>query len=493
LLPFNPGGHAAYQDFLVDQLSKYYPDPDSIQNSVWEIIDQFYLKDLSRLDESLRGLYSVFGPAPRLPSCMLRSILVALNFKVASYTEWARQLKLNPLYAILSGFEFGDTPGVGTFYDFIKRLWASDSKNLSPHEHKPKSSVKKPSKKGTKAAPVDKVTVEELLKQLQLTPPSTGQPFSWLFDIFKQEFLDESASRGLLNPDNLDIAGDGTPVVTSARERKKRLCTCRQNGIADCDCPRYYSQPDCDIGWDSSRNRFYHGYDLYMLTAANSENDLPLFPLLGPASRHDSLGFLYGWFTMRAFLPDYQVNKLLLDSAHDAMPIYEYCKKNHITPFIDLNEKRGINVKYKDDFTIGNDCVPVCKAGLKMHRDGAEKSKYRLKFRCPLMNRKNGCACADPCSDSKFGRTVHLAMKDNPRIFNIPARGSDEWKLEYKARTSAERCNKRLKKDYKLEDGNHRSSKMWYCRLFCVMMCLHLDAWGLPDKSELRNRLSQAV
>lgn len=47
--------------------------------------------------------------------------------------------------------------------------------------------------------------------------------------------------------------------------------------------------PDCDIGWDSHRNRYYFGYDLYMLTASDSENDLPVFPFLSPASRHSKL------------------------------------------------------------------------------------------------------------------------------------------------------------------------------------------------------------
>lgn len=32
----------------------------------------------------------------------------------------------------------------------------------------------------------------------------------------------------------------------------------------------------------------------------------------------------------------------------DAMPIYKYCKCKGITPFIDLNEKQGIKVRYKD-------------------------------------------------------------------------------------------------------------------------------------------------
>ena len=492
MLPVNTGGHAAYQDFLFENLRKHYPNFDSFPPDVWDILDRFYYLDLSPVDISLRDSYSKFGPAPRLPSSMLRSMLAASEFGVSSYTDWAKQLKINPLYAIISGFSFGDTPGTGTFYDFNHRLWDSDSPNIAPHVHAPKSAVKKPSNKGDKARPIEKITVEQLLKKFELEPPSTEIPFKKLFLIFKENFIDESVSRGLINPEAVSVAGDGTPVVTSARERKKRICDCGEKGITSCDCERYYSQPDCDIGWDSSRECFYHGYDLYLLTDAASGKDLPLFPMLGPASRHDSHGFLYTWFTAKQFLPDFHVTKLLLDSAHDAMPIYEYCKRENIIPFIDLNEKRGIKVKYKDDFTIGKDGVPICKAGLKMHHDGVEKKKYRVKFRCPLANRKHGCSCDTPCSDSKYGRTVHLAMKDNPRLINIPPRDSDEWKKEYNARTSAERDNKRAKKDYKLEDGNHRSSREWYCRLFSILMCQHLDAWDLPEDSVLRNRLTQA-
>ncbi|QAA35388.1 hypothetical protein C1I91_26925 [Clostridium manihotivorum] len=74
---------------------------------------------------------------------------------------------MNPLYAILSGFEVGDTPGVGTFYDFFSRLWDSDNNNLSSQLQPLKTSVKKPKKKGLKADPVEKTTVEQLLKELQ--------------------------------------------------------------------------------------------------------------------------------------------------------------------------------------------------------------------------------------------------------------------------------------------------------------------------------------
>ena len=136
----------------------------------------------------------------------------------------------------------------------------------------------------------------------------------------------------------------------------------------------------------------------YILVAANSESDLPLFPLFNPASKHDSHGFL-------------------------------------------------------EAFTIGKDGVPICKAGRKMNHGGSEPSKTRLKFRCPLASRKYGCSCSTPYSDSKYGRTVHLAMKDNPRLINFPPRDSEEWKLEYNARTSAEHSNKREKIDFQLESG----------------------------------------
>ncbi len=408
MLPINCGSHADYQNFVVTNLRKYYPNPNALARSTWDIIERFWNLDLSFTDTLMTDKYSKFGPAPRTPSCMQRSYLLSIDFKVTSLTEWAAQLKMNPLYAILSGFEPGNTPGVGTFYDFINRLWNSDDDHMSPHIHPLKTKVKKPKTKGTKADPVEKVTVADLLPSLEKTDFILDeQPYSSLFKIYQKEFLEISVSTGLIRADALALAGDGTPVVTSHRERKKRICKCKDNGITDCKCDRYFSQPDCDIGWDSSRDCYYHGYDLYMLV--DSQSDLPVFPHFCCASKHDSHGFLHAFF--------------------------------------------------------------------------------RMKFKCPKISHKNGCiscTCETPCSDAKYGRTVHLVMKDTPRLFNNPPRSSKEWKLEYNARTSAERSNKRDKLDFKLEDGRHRSTKMWYCRLYHILMLQHLDAWDLPFESTLK-------
>ena len=124
--PVNYGGHAAYQARLVTLLKKYYPDAFCrFGPSLWNTIEKFYSMDLSHVDILMYDRYSVFGPRPRLPSDMLRSIMLSLVLKKTSFTAWSEELKTNPIAAIISGFHPDDTPGVGTFYDFCDRLWLS--------------------------------------------------------------------------------------------------------------------------------------------------------------------------------------------------------------------------------------------------------------------------------------------------------------------------------------------------------------------------------
>lgn len=490
--PVNTGGHAAYQQQMVSLIRKYYPDALArFGPSIWSVIGRFYHLDLTRADEIMSDRYSAHGPAPRLPSDMLRSMMLMLVMKKTSYTAWSIELKTNPLAAILSGFHPDDTPGVGTFYDFTDRLWLSDKSNLSPNARPPKMKVRRPDNPDDKAEPVENITVGDLIRQLQDNPVSENQPYALLFRLFREIFLDHSIELGLIDPDHLVLSGDGTEVVTSARHRYRKLCSCKEYR---CSCRKYYSQPDTDCGYDSSRHLFYYGYSLYMMTAADSGSDLPVFPLLNRASMHDSFGLCHTYAAMKAFLKELHVSEILLDAAHDVMAIYRFCQENAITPIIDLNERSGAFFPYKDNFTVGRDGIPVCEAGLKMIRDGTEKDRMRIKYRCPNVYHCDGIHCDHKCSDSPYGRVVHTATKDNPRLFTIPPRDSDEWKREYRKRTSSERCNKREKKDYQLESGRHRSTKQWYCRLYCIMMCQHLDAWGSSShNSELFGQASWLI
>ena len=103
----------------------------------------------------------------------------------------------------------------------------------------------------------------------------TDLPSNRLFHFFQTQILARSANLGLLgNMNALCVAGDGTPVVTAAYPRSKSTCNCRAQGLANCNHPRIYSQPDCNSGWDSAREKFFNGYHLYMVSAADSPYDL---------------------------------------------------------------------------------------------------------------------------------------------------------------------------------------------------------------------------
>lgn len=67
--PVNIGGHSAYQDRVLTQLRKYYPNAaTSLSFSTWQILDKFWNLDLSQVDVLMQDRYSVFGPEPRLPT-----------------------------------------------------------------------------------------------------------------------------------------------------------------------------------------------------------------------------------------------------------------------------------------------------------------------------------------------------------------------------------------------------------------------------------------
>ena len=471
--------HIDYRGSLSRRMQRHEINWRSLPASIRETFLRFRELDLSAVDRIMMDKYSVLGTEPRQPSSMLRSLLLMIKTKSPSITLWVSTLHTSPFYAILSGFEPDDVPGVGTFYDFMRRLWNRNTPNFSDHLKPPAvKKVAKPKVKGQKAASIERETVAELISRLSSTAfHIDDEAYGTLLQIFRTCFLDESIRMGSLQPDRLHIAGDGTPVVTAARFRSHHTCDCWKNGVFDCNCLRHFPQPDCDIGWDSSRDRWYFGYDLYLLTDADS--GLPLFPLLHPASKHDSHGFCEAFFRFRALLPDLKPASLLLDSAHDSMAMYSLCQRENIAPFIDLNLG---NTKKTSDYhgvTIGPDGVPICPAGLKMKSNGNDLRRQYAKFRCPLNN--NGkCSCENLCSSAKYGRTCSIPMADNIRFYTSPPRDSDQWKAMYNKRTSAERANKRIKLDSLLELCNHRSTMLWYVRLYLVLMLLHLSHRAVP-------------
>lgn len=140
--------HADYQRFVLDQLRQHYTHGLAVLvPRDWPIIWKCLISDLSYTAAFLRDSYADKGPAPRDPASMLRSYLLFLLVRPEiGITAWVDEMYRVPLYSILSGFEPGDIPGVGTFYDFLARFWASEVKNLKP-KNKPKKRKPKRGKK----------------------------------------------------------------------------------------------------------------------------------------------------------------------------------------------------------------------------------------------------------------------------------------------------------------------------------------------------------
>ena len=246
MLPFIRS-HAQYQSFVLEQLRTHYAGGILVLvTHDWPFIEKCWLLDLSGTASLLSDQYASGGIVATDPANLLRAYLLMLQVGQTSLTKWVDELRRVPLYAIISGFLPGHTPGVGTFYDFFARLWPSASPHLT-NPRKPKRK-KKPikGKKGEKAPTTTPHKVERLVDRLLLSQSNaTPLPTDRLMTLFREQFVQVSATIGIIGDVTaLSIAGDGTPVRTAAFPRSLRLCDCREKGIPSCTCPRLYSQPD---------------------------------------------------------------------------------------------------------------------------------------------------------------------------------------------------------------------------------------------------------
>ncbi|KRG12979.1 hypothetical protein ACA29_09775 [Lederbergia galactosidilytica] len=180
--------------------------------------------------------------------------------------------------------------------------------------------------------------------------------------------------------------------------------------------------------------------------------------------------FVSTFHELKHWYPNWKFSEAILDSALDAYPIYEMLERYDISAVIDLNPRRTKQFKY-NQMDIDLDGCPVCPIGRKMIDWGIDKQRYRRKWRCPAVVGK--WQCPTPCSDSTYGRTFYTSTKNNPRLFPRVKRDSKEWNMRYSLRTGVERCIKRQKVDYHLEDSRGRSSRHWNIRTYCISMCQH--------------------
>ena len=476
--------HAQFQHFLLSQFSQRYGsvEKQKILNFYQSTIAKVWLTDLTPAIPILEPCYASTrrGKAPRDPLAMLRAFLVMSLEGYVSITKWVRALRTRPLLAILCGFEPNETPGVGTFYEFIDRLW------LAPRhtESRQKPFVPKPRRRGKRneklETPKHPGSVERLVNRIAKyqDAPAPPAPFDVVMNLFKHCFVLPSAHFGLLgDPSNLSLAGDGTTVRSGSSRFGRKTCSCHQQGIYDCQCPRSFSDPNASWGWDSYREEYFWGRSLYEFVASDSPYDLPVYFMLAAAQRHDSILCVSALDRARKFYPEFSFSELSLDAAHDAYPIYCLLDSWNITPIIAANPRKNPNPEH-EKFHLTATGVPICQCGMPMVYNGLNLKRRRTKWRCPVAAGKLAkCLNPKPCSSSPYGRVVYTTFEENLRLFRAPPRDSALWKKKYKKRSASERSNKRKKCDYHLEDTRVRDTKHWYFRTFITASLQHIDAW----------------
>lgn len=497
--------HKQYVRFVRNRAGRY----GGLRNEhrdydVWRKLSATNLDDAH---PQLAGLYVTnWGRPSRDPIAMLRSCLAMVLSGVTSFDRWVRQMRDEPFYALVSGFEPGDVPGVGTFYDFQDRMLQREPQARS-HRHRP---YQRRDERDQAAVHKEKNDLRPHVGIVnRLTERILGRPFepppvdellsgqsdmaalpTWeqvLQRLFYSCFVAHSVELGLIDLEHLHVAGDGAKVPTWANAHGKKLCSCDNRGkkpAERCRCHRAYSDPQALWGWDSYRDCWVYGHTAYELTAYSFQHrcQLPLVITMADGNRHDSvLGLATLYQGRERFGLPFQT--ATLDAAHDAIGYFRLATERwHMALVIPLNQRNQDHLHYAAPLRLDGS-IPICPAGLAMKPWGFCPDRLRIKWRCPLAAAKKTpsvASCphfAQDCSGSPYGRVIYTYPQRNYRLHTRIPRDSALWQLHADARSCAERSVKRKKYDFHLLRTRTAGRDRWFFRFALAAMCQHIDAW----------------
>lgn len=476
--------HAEYQHFVSDSAANLSASQRKKLSFYSDSLDKLTSLDLDPVGRHLLPYYSDTGrPAKNQPE-IFRSFILMMDQDVLGLTQWVATLAADDLLALMIGCRPDSLPPLGSYYDFIDRLWMrnqaleqSGRKDLFPYNKNRKSSDKpgKGKKLPNRHPGITKRVAEHAL---------SGRDFPFHYELLLQELFSiaaivPSVQLGLIPEDGATVSGDGTCVHTHSNPYGHKVCKCAEKGILNCTCDRHFSDPDAAWGWDSDLDCSYFGHTLYMLSYHNEKLkiDLPLHIRFLDARRHDSVSGLVSLAEFRSINPWFPIKNLCFDSANDNYPTYNLCKEWGIQPFIDLNSNRGRPRSIPDNIVIDEDGTPLCHAGYRMIPKGSCPGRSRYKWRCPLACGKvERCSHKDSCSPSPYGRCFYTKPDWDIRLYTPVARGTSEYQKIYNNRTGSERVNNRLLNDYHLHAMKIHGKKRYSFFAMIAGINVHLDA-----------------
>jgi len=477
--------HQQYSQFLSGRIL-FLSENDQLRlkGSYQKSLDKLLFLDLDPLHSALIPYYSSTGRPATLQPEIFRSFILMMDLGFTSIKKWNAYLRSDALLALLIGCNLTHLPSIGSYYDFMSRLWLRNSDaekesrkylyrynfNRRPKKGKLKKGQKLPSRK------------PGIVKKIATFAKSDRSFSSFerlLQEIFTLLGILPSVESGLIVSDSLAVAGDGTCLPIPSSSYGIKVCSCKEEGIWNCKCNRHFSDPDARFGWDSSKEIWFYGHAIYLLSCYSKQyhTDLPLYFRILNANRHDSVSGIVALSEYRELCKDLPIEKIILDSAHDNYPTYDLCKEWNIIPFIDLNPGNNGNLIYPGSVSVNDKGVPICAGGHTMVSWGYCKGGNRYKWRCPLACGKiEACSSKKECSPSEYGRVIYTKSSDDIRMFPPVPRGTKAFKDTFKIRTCSERINNRILNDYNLEHMKIRGKKRY--SFFAMLACLqiHLDA-----------------
>jgi hypothetical protein len=490
--------HKDYQENLKLKLFFYQKTQRSRLVSLDKSISKIYLLNLDNLLPIVKSLYPNFGRPAKNQQGIIRSLILMLDLQEYSITNWASIVKSDKLLFDICGFETQNAPSVASYYDLLSRLWLSSHSEHIRKKSRTRKFHPKPSKKlkaNQKLPNKRSGIVKRLVNKLINAKLPKSRPEEILQKFLARCVVDYSGKLGLLgNPSDISVAFDGSPYYSSASHYGVKVCDCKSKGIHNCKCPRRYSDPDATWGWDSYRERWFFGNTLFNVTASDSPNDLPIYLKIVQASRHDSVTTIFALRDIFELYPNLKFKNFLADGAMDNYPTYELLKHYDMLPFISLDSrtKAKFNYQHPSILCFDDKGRPICHGGIPYYNWGYSKPKgikYRCWFTCHGQEPPEECKC----SNSKYGKVVHIKPDYDLRMFPPVPRYSQTFKDKFKTRTSVERSNKRMFVDYHIENVRSQSSKLRFSMATFAVINIHSDAWIKHLKFSLLTTLEQAA
>ena len=276
-----------------------------------------------------------------------------------------------------------------------------------------------------------------------------------------------------------ELAGDGKAIQTYAKKSAKKEGN-RGDREANWGVKKYTESTN-DKGEKIINKKSWFGYRLHLVVDVKYE--LPVAYKVTQASNSEKIEMLKLWKDLHSNRPEVVkiAKQFLADKGYDYTNLIIWLEKYGINPIIDIKNqwKDGEKTKqYRDTdltYTYNGEVYYVNGKGkeIKLLYAGYDKNTESLRYKFPPQ-----------ISDKRIFR---IKLEEDRRIFTPIARDSKKWVREYKKRTSVERENGRLDRDYGFEIHTIRGLKkmeMFVTMAFLVQLGM---AKGKIEQNKRKN------